>query len=133
MTGTRGRLEFTSPTKRDAYKRSNGVCECHLIPHVFKTPCRQRLTDGRVRYEHIICDAMDPDNSLGNCAVLTTACWRYKTDNYDLPVIAKMKRQGDRRQCIKSRKGRALPGGRDSNVKFKMNGQRVDRRTGERI
>lgn len=92
----RGRLEFKNETKRAAYDRSAGICECHRISHVFSTPCGQKLTDGRIRYEHIICDAMDPDNSLENCAVLTVACWRYKTDKYDLPTIAKSNRQRDR-------------------------------------
>lgn len=130
---THGRLEFKNGTKRAAYERSAGVCECHLIPHVFDKPCGQPLTDGRIRYEHIICDAMDPDNSLENCAVLTVACWRYKTDKYDLPTIAKSNRQRDRSRCIKRAAGRKLPGGRDSDIKFKLNGQRVNRHTGQPI
>ncbi|MGH7784905.1 MAG: hypothetical protein ACREO5_13825, partial [Candidatus Binatia bacterium] len=42
------------------------------------------------------------------CAVLTVACWRFKTDNYDLPTIGKMKRQRDRARGIKRAGGRKL-------------------------
>lgn len=122
------RLEFTNPTKRAALARSGGICECHRIPHIFETPCGQKLGDGNTFYEHIVCDALSPDNSLDNCAALTRNCWRYKTDSYDKPVIAKAKRNFDRANGIKAQ-GRKLPGGRFSNMKIRMNGQVVDRRT----
>lgn len=127
---TRGRLEFKNETKRAAFDRSGGICECRRIPHVFSTPCGQKLTDGRIRYEHIICDAMDPDNSLDNCAVLTVACWRYKTDKYDLPTIAKSNRQRDDARGIKNDRRRKMQFGKDSRLKRKVNGQVVDRLTG---
>lgn len=28
------RLEFSNKTKRAAYERSGGLCECHLIPWI---------------------------------------------------------------------------------------------------
>lgn len=110
------RREFSNPTKRAAYARSGGKCECHLMPHVFETFCGLPLGDGNVRYEHIDCDALSHDNSLENCAVLTIACWRYKTDKYDKPTIAKSNRVRDRARGIKRSK-RPMPGGKLSGLK----------------
>lgn len=95
------RRNFTNPTKRSAFNRSKGICECHRIPHVFSTPCGMPLRDGQVWYEHINCDELSHDNSLDNCAALTPACGRYKTDYYDKPTIAKSNRVLDRARGIK--------------------------------
>lgn len=99
------RLEFTNKTKRAAFARSGETCECHLIPWLNRpNGCGQRLVDGRIRYEHINPDAMRPDNSLANAAVLVIPCWREKTDKHDLPTIAKNNRVRDRARGI--RKGK---------------------------
>ena len=130
------RNEFPSPVKRAAYERSGGICECHLIPHVFAHFCGLPLGDGNTFYEHINPDRISGRNDLDNCAVLTRNCWRFKTDQYDLPVIAKNDRQQDSARGIKSRWRGRLPGARDSDVKMKINqfaAQPVNRRTGERL
>ncbi len=103
------RLEFTSKTMREAWSRSGGICECHLVP-MLKRPkgCGAKLTDGNVRYEHIIPDNFRPDNSLSNCAALSKTCWREKTSTYDLPTIAKAKRVGDRAKGIRKQTSRPL-------------------------
>jgi hypothetical protein len=66
------RLEFTAATKREAFARSGGICECHRIPWL-KRPdgCGVRLVAGGIFYEHVTPDAIRPDNSLENCAVLS--------------------------------------------------------------
>ena len=94
------RNNFTAATKREAYERSNGICECHLIPHVFKVACGRPLGPGNTFYEHVNPDAICGRNDLDNCAVLTKTCWRIKTDTHDLPVIAKSNRIQDRARGI---------------------------------
>jgi hypothetical protein len=84
------RLEFTAPTKRAAFARSNGICECHLIPWLNRpNGCGVKLTAGNIFYEHLVQDAIRKDNSLSNCCCLVKTCWREKTDKIDRPTIAK--------------------------------------------
>lgn len=129
---TNRRREFPSSVKREAYARSKGICECHLIPHVFKDPCGLPLGGGNTFYEHVDPDKISGRNDLRNAAVLTRNCWRYKTDRYDRKVIAKNDRQYDGARGIKDRWRQKLPGGRDSGIKIKLaRRQVVDRRTGE--
>lgn len=93
----RSRLEFTAATKRDAFSRSGGICECHRIPWLNRPDgCGVRLVAGNIFYEHINPDAIRQDNSLDNAAVLCKTCWREKTDHYDRPVIAKSNHVRDR-------------------------------------
>ena len=113
--------------QREALWRSKGVCECHLIPHVFSTRCGRPLGVGDTFYEHIVCDQITKDNSLENCAVLTRTCWRLKTASYDLPTIAKAKRNFDRHYGITDPWRKCLPGGRHDELKKKMNGAVVAR------
>jgi len=127
------RAEFPSSVKRAALERSGGICECHLIPHVFPIPCRRPIGPGNTFFEHIDPDAISKRNDLENAAVLTKTCWRIKTDNYDKPVIAKVRHVRDYNFGIKDRWRRKLPFGRDSNIKQKLDGTVVDRRTGERL
>lgn len=111
------RIGFSASVKRQAFERSGGICECHLMPHIFKVACGAALTSGNTFYEHIDPDAMSGRRDLDNCAVLTKTCWKYKTARYDLPVIAKSKRVRDRVRGIY--KPRTITAWR------KMNGQIV--------
>lgn len=89
----RRRLEFSAATKRDAFSRSGGICECHRIPWLNRPDgCGVKLVAGGIFYEHLIQDAIRQDNSLSNCAVLSRTCWREKTARIDLPTIAKSNR-----------------------------------------
>ncbi len=117
------RLEFKSATKRDAYKRSRGVCECARIPFLRRPKgCGIVLGTGNVFYEHIIPDNIQRDNSLDNCAVLCRTCWREKTSRYDAKVIAKSNHQRDRARGItRMLKGRPLAGTKASGIKLHMN------------
>ena len=96
------RREFNAQTKRDAYSRSGGICECHLIPWL-KRPfgCGVKLVTGAIFYEHIITDFHGSDNSLSNCATLCRTCWKEKTTRHDIPSIAKTKRARDAARGIK--------------------------------
>lgn len=123
------RAEFPASVKREAVIRSKGICECHLIPHVFKVFCGRPLGVGNTYFEHILPDNISKDNSISNVAVLTKTCWRYKTDHHDLPIIAKAKRNFDAHNGIRRPKQR-LPGGRFDHLKKKMDGTVVNRKTG---
>src|SRR5258708_35701706 len=86
------RLEFSNPTKRAAHKRSGGICECHRVECLNRPQgCGDKLGEGNTLYEHIEPDAMHPDNSLANCAVLVLACWRGKTRLIPQPAHANTK------------------------------------------
>lgn len=126
------RLEFKSETKRLAFNRSHGICECHLIPWL-KRPqgCGVRLVTGAINYEHILCNEIRPDNSLENCAVLTRTCWKEKTATYDLPLIAKSDRVQDRARGIKPQHHRPITGSKRSGIALPFRGPPIDRRTGQ--
>ncbi len=116
------RNEFSAPTKRAAYKRSGGICECHRIPNWPHPICGAPLGEGNTFYEHIEQDAISGRNDLDNCAVLTRTCWRLKTDTIDQPTIAKVDRVSDRAHAIKPHHHRPLIGTRRSGWKQHMNG-----------
>ncbi len=96
----RRRANFTASIKREAFTRSRGTCECHLIPHVFRVACGCKLGAGNTFYEHIDPDAISGRNDLNNCAVLTKTCWKIKTASYDIPTVAKSNRVRDRARGI---------------------------------
>lgn len=128
------RRNFTSPTKREAFRRSNGICECHLIPHVFDVACGCPLGAGNTFYEHIDPDAICGRNDLDNCAALTKTCWNFKTNNHDKPVIARAKRRHDRFRGIRPNVSRPITGTIASGIKLRIGGGRpLDRRTGREL
>jgi len=125
------RLNFTTDTQRKALARSKGICECHLIPHVFKVFCGLPLGNANTFFEHINPDGLRKDNSLDNCAALTRTCWKFKTRSFDQRVVARAKRVSDKNSGIRNPWKRKLPGGKHSPFKLKIGGGVVDRRTGE--
>ena len=116
------RLEFTAKTKRQAYERSGGICECHLIPWLNRPKGCGASLRATVYYEHVIPDGIAKNNDLENCAALCLTCWREKTDAYDRKVISKSNHTRDRARGIKRRKGRPLPGTRASGIRKRMDG-----------
>lgn len=127
----RRRREFPTSVKRDALNRSGGLCECHRVPQLptFGKGCGRPLGIGNTFFEHIVCDNLDGEPTLENCAALVKTCFRIKTDTYDLPVIAKVKRQRDKSFGIRGTL-RPLPGARSDIIKKKMDGQVVWRSSG---
>lgn len=101
------RNNFSKETKRLAFERSGGICECHLlakagIPGFSVDGCGSELGIGNTFYEHIETDYVSRRNDLDNCAALARTCWKLKTSTYDLPIIAKVKRNEDYAKGIKS-------------------------------
>ena len=76
------RKEFSVKTKKAAWKRCNGICECG---------CGQKIT-GRAEFDHILADGLGGDNSLENCKVLSVKCHKLKTHTEDRPMMAKADR-----------------------------------------
>jgi len=107
------RQEFPASVKREAIERSGGICECHLVPQLptFGIGCSCALGVSNTFFEHITPCELGGNNSIENIGVLVRTCWRAKTDCYDLPIIAKAKRNFDAHNGI-VRLRRTLPGGR---------------------
>jgi 5-methylcytosine-specific restriction protein A len=102
----------------------------------FKGQCRMCLVEigggTGLEWDHRIPLAIGGDDELTNLEPLCRKCHRLKT-NGDMATIAKTRRQRQDHLGIKNPNRRRMPGSRDSNVKIKMDGTRVDRRTGERL
>jgi 5-methylcytosine-specific restriction endonuclease McrA len=98
------RSEFSKPTKRDALKRSGGLCEAigSLYGLQPTQRCNGPLAYG-VEFDHVILDANSKDNSLENCAAVCVKCHKFKTTKHDTPLAAKTVRQRDKNDGIKSR------------------------------
>ena len=95
------RAEFSKATKREAVKRSGGLCEA--VGKIFGLRpgkrCNASLAKG-LRFEHIDPDANSKNNSLENCGAVCLVCWRWKTDHYDKPLVAKTTRQQDKHSGV---------------------------------
>lgn len=110
------RHEFRKKTIRQAYERSEGLCEGIL-------PSGERCCFPIIRkkhFDHVIPDALGGDNSLTNCAVLCIPCHGNKTQKIDIPMIAKAKRNYDKHRGIK--KPSRFFGSRNSRWKKKIDG-----------
>lgn len=95
------RREFTKPTKREALKRSGGLCEGQgRIYGLSNERCNAPLSYG-VEYDHVVLAANGGDNSLENCAAVCVRCHRWKTSNHDTPMAAKTLRQQDKARGIR--------------------------------
>ena len=91
------RAEFSKQTKRDALKRSGGLCEA--VGEMYGLPAGQRcnapLAYG-VEFDHVVLEANSHDNSLKNCAATCVRCNRWKAAKHDTPLAAKTVRQQDK-------------------------------------
>lgn len=116
------RHEFSKKTMREAYERSEGLCE-GVMPTGER--CCANLAHKLHHFDHIIPDAIGGDNSLQNCQVLCKPCHDDKTRKIDIPIIAKAKRNYDKHRGI--RKSSRFPGSRDSKWKKKIDGSVVMR------
>lgn len=118
--------EFDKPTKRAALKRSGNRCEGsgprYGLPEGKR--CNNDLAYG-VIYDHDDPEANSKNASLENCRCICPKCNRFKTNEIDIPTIAKTVRQQDKNNGI--RKSSSMPCGRRSPFKKKMSGEIVRR------
>jgi hypothetical protein len=121
---TETRLRMTKTRALAAWERTRGVC----------VTCEMKIDGVKQRWfvEHIRAlelGGKDEDDNLGPAHV---ACKAGKdADDHHRAAKAKEAKRID--LGIKDPNRRRMPGGRDSNIKIKMDGTRVDRRTGERL
>ena len=113
------RQEFSVKTRRAAYVRSDGVCECG---------CGVEFGKERVEYDHVQACDLGGDNSLENCKALRQSCHKAKTRR-DMVHIKKARR-GERDRLGLGRKKSSFPGSRNSRFKKAVDGTVIDRETG---
>jgi hypothetical protein len=133
------RKEFSAKTKRLAWARANGMCEC-VVDAKTDQPiltsllnyrgswkrCCAPIDLGCFIYEHVNAVWMSDDNSLENCAVYCLPCAKFKTKS-DRKRIDKVKRILKKRAGLRKPRGRALPGTKRSGLKRKFGGKIVHR------
>lgn len=107
------RHEFSKPTKRTAYARSEGLCEA--VGEVYGLEAGQRcnapLSKGW-EADHYPLPATDRDSDgLENCVACCKTCHRFKTSNYDVPMQAKNKRVSDKFRGVVRPKGKIRSAG----------------------
>ena len=86
------RAEFTMKTKRAAWDRADGVCECGCGQPFGKHPKE------RPEYHHRVEAAIGGDNSLDNCWCIRADCHSAITSNVSAPRAAKVRREGKRQR-----------------------------------
>ena len=110
------RTEFSMKTKKAAWDRAGGICECGCGREVGgKDP------KSRPDYDHILADALGGDNSLENCQCIRFDCHKLKTASTDIKHIAKARRGEKQRAGLKPMK-RPMPGSKGSGMRKKMDG-----------
>lgn len=99
------RHEFSKPTKREALKRSGGLCEAIGEVYGLKPGerCNAPLSHG-VEFDHYPVPATDRDSDgLENCVAACKTCHGFKTRSYDIPMQAKGKRVSDKHRGIRAK------------------------------
>ncbi len=76
------RHEFSVKTRKAAYDRANGICQCG---------CEMPFGRERVEYDHELPDFLGGTNDLENCVAMRASCHRRKT-NSDMAAISKTRR-----------------------------------------
>lgn len=115
------RTEFTMKTKRAAWDRADGVCECGCGQEVGSKDPKSRPD-----YDHILPCALGGDNSLENCQCIRHDCHLIKTSSGDIKQIAKARR-GEKQRMGLTPKRAIIPGSKASKFKRKVDGTVVPR------
>lgn len=109
--------EFQQAVRRAAWERCGGICECGCGVEI--------VTGDGPEFHHRVEDWLGGEPTLENCWCVRRRCHKRLTKER-APALAKVRR------LEKERKGwkapvRKLPGGRESDWKFKVGGGRVPR------
>lgn len=105
------------------YEKDSGCCQCG---------CGRRIAAGEVwETDHTIAIINGGANRESNLRTLLDEHHNKKSGE-DMREKSKTYDKRAKHLGIKRKRG-GMPGGRDSNIKIKMNGQVVDRRTGKPI
>lgn len=109
------RAEFSAKTRKAAWDRAGGTCECGCGRAFGKHPKE------RPEYHHRVEAALGGDASLENCWCIRADCHAAITAQVSAPRAAKVRRE-TKRQTGTGRTKRALPGSKDSRWKAKVGG-----------
>lgn len=109
------RREFSLKTKRAAYERCGGICECGCGRPFGEHPKE------RPHYDHVLPDMLGGTNDLENCEVLRVECHDAKTYGQDIKRITKVRREDKRRKNQTAPK-RKIPGSKGTSLRKKMDG-----------
>lgn len=91
------RHDFSKPTKREALKRSGGLCEAMGTVYGLEPGqrCYAPLSHG-VEFDHYPVAATERDSDgIDNCVACCRTCHSFKTRTFDIPMQAKSKRVQD--------------------------------------
>lgn len=89
------RQEFPPKIRLAAWERARGLCEC----------CGVKIRPGNgPHYDHRVPDAVGGGPTLDNCQVLCRSCHGVKTNEEDIPAIAKTKRIRNRHVNAESKR-----------------------------
>lgn len=118
------RLEFSRAVRRQVEARAGGCCE--------NKRCGAVLKKGEGEYDHILPAALGGEATVANCMLICRQCHKDKTAA-DVKRIRKADRQRDkdRGTYIRSKGKTPMPGSKASRFKRTINGDVIDRRTGE--
>ncbi len=97
------RGEFSKPVRRDALRRSGGLCEASGPVYGLEPGqrCNAPLSHG-VEFDHYPVPATERDSDgLGNCVACCKTCHGHKTRTFDIPIQAKTKRVSDKHLGIR--------------------------------
>jgi 5-methylcytosine-specific restriction protein A len=86
------RLEFSQATRKAAWKRAGGYCECGC-----QRPFDLSHPKGCPDYHHRIEAFLGGDNSLDNCMCIRRDCHAAITATESAPKAAKVRREDKRR------------------------------------
>jgi hypothetical protein len=113
---------FSRATKATAYHQAigaDGIARC---------TCTAPLHTGHIHYDHIIAWAICRYSGPSNCQALCTPCHAIKTGEDDVPLIASVKRKGDRAIGAMPKARHPMPCGRKSRWSKTVGGFRPSRR-----
>ncbi len=105
------RRELSVKTRKAAYDRSGGICECG---------CGMPFGRESVEYDHRIPDYFAGMNDLDNCVAMRRSCHVAKTRD-DAKDIAKTRRILSKQRGHEARK-KKIPGSKGTGIRKKMDG-----------
>lgn len=97
------RLEFSVATKKAAWKRADGTCECGC-----GQPFDLNHPKGCPEYHHRIEAGMGGRNDIENCLCIRSDCHKVITAEESAPKMAKIRREDNRRRGT-ARKKKKIP------------------------
>ncbi len=96
------RHEFSTKVRREARARSGGFCEAVGVVYGLEPGHRCNAPLPPVEFDHYPIPATERDSTgLENCVACCPTCHRWKTDHFDIPAHAKVKRVSDRHSGIR--------------------------------